>query len=234
MKLEITVPESLKEISLKDYQTFVKVAQSDSDETFIRQKMIQIFCHVPLLAVTKMKHKDFQQISGHLSNIIKEQPSLTPIIEIEGKPYGFIPSLQEDMTVGEFTDLDGFMKDWKDFHKAMAVLYRPTKIQRKGKYQIIDYEPSEERNALMLNLSMDVVMGAVLFFWSLSAQLLKITPKSLERQLRKNPKSAAALEKNGVGISTFITSLEEVCLRLETLLPYTLGLRYYSSHTKKS
>jgi hypothetical protein len=38
MKLEINVPTSLNEISLKSYQEFLKVQQSSNDEEFIAQK----------------------------------------------------------------------------------------------------------------------------------------------------------------------------------------------------
>ena len=228
MKIEVTVPTSLSEIPLKDYQKFVKIAADNEDDFFIKQKMIQIFCHVPLIAVTKMKRKDFNSISSTLLELLNKKPELTPITEIGGKRYGFIPSLQEDMTVGEFTDLDGFMKDWKDFHKAMAVLYRPITVERKGRYQIEKYEPSEERNQVMQDLNMEVVLGAVLFFWTLSEQLLRITPKYLERHLQKNKTAAEALEKNGVGISTFIDLLGAASLRLEGLLPYTWVRPYYT------
>lgn len=221
MKIEVTVPTSLSEIPLKDYQKFVKIAAGNEDDFFIKQKMIQIFCHVPLIAVTKMKRKDFNSISSTLLELLNKKPKLITITEIAGRRYGFIPSLQEDMTVGEFTDLDGFMKDWKDFHKAMAVLYRPITAERKGKYQIESYEPSEERDQVMQDMNMEVVMGAVLFFWTLSEQLLRITPRYLELHLTRNKKAAEALEKNGVGISTFINLLEVASLKLEGLLPYT-------------
>lgn len=223
MELNITVPTSLKDIKLSDYQKFLKIAKGNDDDMFIRQKMVQIFCHIPLLAVTKIKRKDFTIISNTILEVLQEKPKLTTITEIKGVRYGFIPNLSDDMTLGEFVDLDNYMKDWNDFHKAMSVLYRPIATERKGKYTINEYNTEESNSSVMLDMNMEVVMGAVVFFWTLSNQLLKITPKYLQQLLRKNPKAAEALEKNGVGISTFTNSLEEACSRLTLLLPYTLA-----------
>lgn len=229
MKLDVTVPTSLKDIKLRDYQRFIKIASDkDVNDIFIRQKMIQIFCDVPLLAVNKMARKDFTLISNALIEILQHKPKLTTIVKLDGKDYGFIPNLDQDMTFGEFVDLDGYMNDWDNFHKAMGVLYRPIKQKRKENYTIEEYQGNEELAQIMLDLNMEVVLGAVLFFWTLSIQLLRITPKYLQQRLRKDPKAMEVLAKNGVGISTFTNLLEVACSKLEMLLPYTLGLRYSS------
>ena len=225
MELNITVPTSLSDIKLRDYQKFIKIANDNQDALFLRQKMVQIFCNIPLLAVSKMRRRDLTIISNALIEILQAKPSLKRIVELNGQKYGFIPNLDDDMSFGEFVDLDDYMKDWKDFHKAMAVLYRPIKTQRKENYTIVDYDTEKVSSSVMLDMPMDVVMGSVVFFWTLSAQLLKITPKYLAQVLRKNPGVQEVLEKNGVGISTYTNSLEEACLNLERLLPYTLARR---------
>ena len=38
--------------------------------------------------------------------------------------YGFHPSL-DDLTLGEYVDLDTYVGDWNNIEKAMNVLYRP-------------------------------------------------------------------------------------------------------------
>lgn len=245
MKLEITVPESLADIRLDDYQRFVAIADKNEDEVFVRQKMVEIFCKIPPLAVMKMRQADFNAITIKLLEILKEKPTLKRKVEIAGKKYGFIPNLtQEYCTVGEYVDLDDFMTDWANFHKAMAVMYRPITAEgrwtNKGKYLIEPYITRVElkdmkdarklaeiqgREFIMKSMPMDVVMGAVLFFWTLSSQLLRITPNSLARKL-KDPKVREALEKNGAGMDTYINSLREACLKLEMLLPSHLERRY--------
>ena len=222
MQLDVNVPTSLKDIKLRDYQKFVKIAsEKDITDIFIRQKMVQIFCDIPLLAVTKMKRKDFNIISNALIEILQQKPKLIPLTTINGKEYGFIPNLDNDMTLGEYVDLDEYMNDWQEFHKALGVLYRPVKHKKKDKYTIEEYEGNEEYADEMLDMTMDVAMGAVVFFWTLSRQLFRITPKYLTRLLQKDKKAREALERSGVGINTYINSLEVACSKLEKLLPYT-------------
>ena len=44
--------------------------------------------------------------------------------------FGFIPKL-DNISLGEFVDLDSYMSDWDNMHKAMAVLYRPVTFRKK-------------------------------------------------------------------------------------------------------
>lgn len=234
MEVKITIPTSLSEIKLKDYQRFMVVLKNqgeEMDDLFLRQKMVEIFCGVPMEVVMKIPRKEFVSISNMLIMIIQEKPELQLQAEIQGVNYGFIPDLDNGITTGEFIDLDSYLKDWKDFHKAMAVLYRPVKLRRKDKYLIEEYETSDKYSQQMLGATMDVVMGAVLFFYRLSNVLLRITPKYLQAHLQKEEKVRQALAQNGVGISTYITSLEETCLKLERLLNYRWGPLYSGSPT---
>ena len=41
---------------------------------------------------------------------------------MRGVEYGFIPNL-DDMSFGEYVDLDTYIGDWQNIHRAMAVLY---------------------------------------------------------------------------------------------------------------
>ena len=226
MQVKFTIPESLAEIKLRDYQKFVDL--KSEDEIFVRQKMIQYFCNVPLLAVTKMPRKEFIAISSHLLNLTKERPKLKPMVTLNGVEYGFIPDLDNSLSLGEFIDIEQFMTEWKNFHKLMTVLYRPITSKKGGKYLIEDYDSINMDYSVMLNVDMETVFGAVFFFKTLSEQLLAITPKYLQNLLRTNKQAMEVLEKNGVGISTFIQLLEEACSKLTMLLPYHLEQPSYS------
>ena len=225
MELTLTVPTSLSDITLKQYQRFVKIDKEGTDDIFIKQKMIQIFCDVPLLAVTKMKRKDFTSVCNQIIEVLNEKPNLVRTFKLNDVEYGFIPNLEDDTQLGEYIDLDDYLKDWDNFNKAMAVLYRPISTKRKDKYRITEYDDKIPQASEFSELTMDIVMGALVFFYRLSSQLLIITPKYLQTQLEKNPKAMEVLEQSGVGIHTYINSLEEASLELRKLLPYTLGLR---------
>ena len=62
---------------------------------------------------------------------------------MDGIEYGFIPSL-EDMTVGEFADLENYLTTGKDYHKAMAVMYRPIINSYSNTYKIQEYKGAKE------------------------------------------------------------------------------------------
>ncbi len=48
MRVEINVPDSLREIRLEQYQTFVKLYEGEVTEEFMSLKMLEIFCGVTL------------------------------------------------------------------------------------------------------------------------------------------------------------------------------------------
>ncbi|UII80010.1 hypothetical protein [Flagellimonas sp. CMM7] len=222
MEVTFNVPTDLSEIKLSDYQRFIKIAEGKEEDVFIRQKMVQIFCNVPLLAVNNMQRKDFKEVSNSLISALQQKPKLTPTFTLKGKEYGFIPNL-DALTTGEYIDLDKYIQDNENIHKAMAVLFRPITNKKKDKYLIEDYEGSDKYSEILKDMPMNVARGATLFFWTIGIQLLKITPKFLERKVAKNKKVQSDLEKNGVGISTYISSLQEMCLKLEMSLRFPLA-----------
>ena len=116
MELKVIVPTSLSEITLSQYQRFARL---EGDDEFISKKMLDIFCNVPLEELPNIKFKDVSRVSSKLTNMMRERPKLTQKFKIKGKEFGFIPSL-EDISYGEFVDLDTYMADTKNLHKTMA------------------------------------------------------------------------------------------------------------------
>lgn len=232
MEVKINVPESLADIKLRDYQKFLKIERDNDNQQFIKEKMVEIFCNVPGTVVMKIKHKDFNSICNHLINILQEKPDFKPTFKIDGVEYGFIPNLYSDIQVGEYVDLDNFLTDTDNLHKSMGVMYRKRTIKKGGKYQIEEYVPGRY-DEIMKDAPMDVVSGALLFFYRLGNQLLRITPKYLRRAVKEN-KKALDSDKNGDGISTYINSLEETSSTLIKLLNANLEKHLFSLRTIKT
>ena len=46
MNIEINVPSSLSEITLGQYQKFLKIAENNQEGNFLDAKMIEIFCEI--------------------------------------------------------------------------------------------------------------------------------------------------------------------------------------------
>lgn len=179
MKVKILIPTSLSEIKLSQYQKFVKIANENEEGKFLNQKLVQIFCNVDLNIVAKMKQKDLSFAVTTITELFNKIPELITKFTLNGIEYGFIPNLN-DMSSGEYMDLDGYIVDWEDSHKSLAVLYRPIKQKLGNKYLIEDYEGSDKFANEMLDAPMDVVLSSKVFFWTLGRELLKSTMDFLE------------------------------------------------------
>ena len=211
MKLDILLPNSLSEIPLSRYQEFVAMKEKSNDEELIANKMIQIFCGLELGEVAKIKLKDLNGLIKHFTEVFSEKPQLIRNFKIKNVEFGFIPNL-ENISFGEYVDLEHHLKDWKTYHKAMAVMFRPIKDKFQDKYSIIEYEPNEDMQELMRFAPLDVAISASVFFWSLGSELLQATLTYLKNELTKtkdltNFRKEFSLANNGVGIQVYMDSL---------------------------
>ena len=161
MKVEINVPNDLKEIQLHQYQKFLKLQEKSVDEKFLASKMIEVFCGLKLTDALKMKVADVYAITGILGDMFNQKPKLVKKFKMNGVEYGFIPDLDQ-MSLGEYIDLDTYLGDWENIHRAMNVLYRPIKHKYSEKYNIEEYNIDHPEK--MQNMPMDAVLSSVLFF----------------------------------------------------------------------
>ena len=65
MEVQINVPSTLNEIPLKHYQDFLKVQRDSTDEEFVAQKMVEIFCGIRLIEVAKIKLTSLNELIAH-------------------------------------------------------------------------------------------------------------------------------------------------------------------------
>ena len=221
MKVDLLLPSSLNEIPLSRYQKFVKTKEASNDEEFIAQKMIQIFCGIDLSEVGKIKMKDLNGLITHFTEVFSEKPKLVRHFKIKNIEFGFIPKLDE-ITFGEYVDLENHLQNWETYHKAMAVMYRPIKEKQKDKYSIVDYEPNEDMQDLMRFAPLDVAISASLFFWTLGSELLTHTLSYLQSELKTMTNSSSTAkdiysENNGDGIVQSMRSLKEMLPNLTKL-----------------
>ncbi len=207
MKANINVPTELNEITLKQYQKFLKVQNSSKDNNFIQSKMIEIFCRVKPQDALNIKLSDADRIATLISNMFEEKPDLVKSFYLGGVEYGFVPDLDE-ITLGEYIDLDTYMGDWDNIHTAMNVLYRPIKQKLGDKYLIEDY--NVETKDILLQMPMDAVFGSIIFFYHLGIDLSKTMMNYLENKEEKQLLQELGFRKSGDGIRAFTDSLEEI------------------------
>jgi hypothetical protein len=224
MKLEISIPTELKEIKLAQYQAFLKIAKDNEDEEFLNQKMVQTFCGIDLKDVAEIRFKDVLEITASLGKMFNVQSHrFINRFKLGGVEFGFIPDLEE-MSFGEYTDLDTYIGDWDNMHKAMAVLYRPiTKKGLNNTYEIEKYNGSITYCDVMKYAPLDVVLGANVFFYNLGNELLKSSMTYLENNKEiQTFLQQHNLEKDGDGIIQSMLLLKETLQDLIKLPNYQL------------
>ena len=224
MKLQITIPTSLEEITLEQYQKFLSIAKDNPDGEFLQHKMVEIFCGIDLKNAAKISYKDVNEITSNLSNLFLQKYELKRTFKLGNTDFGFITNLDE-ITLGEYTDLDKYISNWDMMHNAMAVLYRPITKKIKDKYQIEDYNGSYTYCDAMKYAPVDVVLGAVVFFYNLGNELLKSTIHYLDNNKEfQNIANNHNLEVNGVGIAHSMLLLKEMLedLKMSHELGYQL------------
>ena len=218
MKVDIYIPEKLSDITLEQYQKFTKLnTEENQNSSFLLHKMVEIFCKLDLKNIARIKYQYVNSIVSDLNEIFNTKTKLIPTFTLKGVKYGFIPKL-DDITLGEYIDLDNNISDWETMHKAMAVLYRPITLQKGDRYKIEEYTAKDDTDKFK-DMPLDVVMGSLVFFWSLSSELLQITLKYLAKEMGENltTQQRQLLEESGVGINQSMDWLREMLPNLTPL-----------------
>jgi hypothetical protein len=158
--MKLIVPNKMSEIKLADYQKFVRL---EGDDEFLARKAVEIFCNLKIDVILQMKAASLTKVSSILMNAFNERPSLTQRFKMDGKEFGFIPSIEE-ITVGELNDVDQYISDWSQMHRAMSVLFRPVVATFGNRYEIEKYEGSEKYAEKMKEMPLDVSDWSDAFF----------------------------------------------------------------------
>ena len=230
--ITLNIPSSVQDITLGQYQKYIKSVEHLTDKKeptqeevqFSNLKMLECFCNITMKEAYKLPMTEFTSVIRHINELFNVEHKLHNkfnMIDPDGNnvTFGFIPKL-EDMSMGEFIDLEKYLGDWQQMHKAMAVLYRPIIHKRKEFYLIEDYKGSDKYSNVMLDAPVEVSIGAMVFFYNLSKELSKHLTDSLAIRLKEDLEFKQTLEQSGVGINQFTHSLEEMSINLKKLQDY--------------
>ena len=193
--------DSWKDVTLEKWvklMEFHKLTKTkEAEET------IAALSNIPKKLIKELALKDVAILMSSLAELQQDKKSsLKRIIEIDGKRYGFHPNL-DDITLGEWADLETFMKSnmEKNMAEIMAILYRPIiEETASGVYTIEAYNGNISiRAEQMKKMSSIEVQSALVFFWRFvnvlltnSALFLTDKLKGMKMQLQQN-----LLQKSG-------------------------------------
>ena len=213
MKLEINVPENLNDITLGQYQEFLKIEEPTEED------ILKVFLNINVNGLGKIKAADVDTYAVHITSLFEKEADFQNKFDLRGQEFGFIPNLDE-ITYGENKDVTAYINDWQAMHKAMAVLYRPITNKLGKNYLIEGYEGSHKYSELMKQMPLGVVMGSMVFFYNLTNDLLKAIPNYLVKEAEKEQMTGQISVENGEAIKKYTLLLKETSEDLTTLLDY--------------
>ena len=206
MRIKINIPESLHDITLGQYQDYLEAQEKIDDDYQLGSRMIEIFCNIPVKDVFQFRMSHITNIQKTLIKIFEHKTeTLINRFKVHDIEFGFIPSLDE-MTFGEYVDIDTYIKDWKQMHKAMAVLYRPIEAKYDDRYNIVVSDGEE--TDIMKDMPLSVCFSSIVFFYNLGIELSQIMMAYTDQMSPTQKQQLEALELNGGGISQFSHSLK--------------------------
>ena len=195
MKLKVQIPDQLSEITITQYSAYLNII-----DQFEKMKEQHKNSDVFYLS-------DVKKIILKIEKLLSQKPELIRSFKLGDTTFGFIPKL-DDMTFGEYVDLDTNISNWDNMHKAMAVLYRPIKLKKKDLYLIEDYKGDAYHEAMKL-MPLDVAFSALIFFYHLGMDLSIGMTKFLEKAKAKPELTESQIFlENGDGINQSILSLK--------------------------
>lgn len=222
MKVKVSAPSNLNEITVGQYQEFITI------ENPTEKDVLRVFLELSDGVIAKMPQKNIFTISEKILTAIgKDKPKFTQKFTLNGKEYGFVPDL-DNITGGAYDDATTYIptieKDdegnitklnYDNAHRFMAVMFRPiTKINKKGQYLIEDYQGSDKYADVMKNAPLGVLLGCFDFFFRLLNELLKAIPNYIRKQVNS---TVNGLVKNGQDTTSTMNLLKETLDELKRL-----------------
>jgi hypothetical protein len=214
MEKQIKAPESLAEITLGQYQSYLKQAKHLEGHD-LEQLNVSVFCGLNIESVRYIRQNDIRSISDDINTLFAMDPKLYPVVKLDNKEFGFINDM-ENMSFGEYVDLDKYINEWGDMHKALAVMYRPVTKRKKERYLIEDYHGSDQYAEDMRELPLEVALGSMVFFYNLGNELLRHSLTYSVQEITKEltTQELHNLTANGDGIAVSTHSLMETISKL--------------------
>lgn len=219
--MKLIVPSSLEEISLSKYQRYLKEFEysksKKNQETYLGLKMLEIFCEITEDQAKQIDSDSANKVVKILVDLLSQEQKLVESFNLGGIQFGWIPKL-DNLSFGEFLDVNNNIDNWEDIVIAMGVLYRPiTGRTTDGKYLIEKYE-GDKYHEILKDMPLNVVLGATVFFWNLGLDLVTSILNSLESEMNKmSSQQRASFQESGDGLLHSLNSLKMTLHELKRL-----------------
>jgi len=209
--VSIEIPENLSDIKLSVYKKFLLLANEENGD----ELALYHFCGLTPAQQEGMKKKDLDLIRNQIGEVLSEKPSLIKSFQFKGREYGFHPKI-EDISMGEYVDLDTYLKEpYKNAEKVLGILYRPITKKVFGRHSIENYDPEVHDGLGFQDLSADIFLGCLLFFYRIATNLQITFLQSLEKEEKKDMMHNLTSQGSGDGMEQYIKLLREISYDLK-------------------
>lgn len=206
--MKVSLPEGYHEISIEQYQNVWKAYEKSMNAHESVRLAIECLGGLEPGTLKNAQWHEIEKAGDLLAWFISDPDASTlklPLqnkVKLNGRWYGFVPNWST-LTVGEFADLDTYCNQgmFDNLHIIMSILYRPIVLERHDSYEIETYVPSKERKAEMLNLKMDVAIGALVFFCNIEKELAITMQHSLNKKTQTKKQRPFTASGDGMPLS---------------------------------
>jgi hypothetical protein len=172
------------DLTLKKYYELKRILETEAkDKEF---QIVEIMTNCPMKELKKLAFTDWlivwAETEHQLTSMHGDTEFIRPVVELKGIKYA-LPAI-EDITIGEFADLDIIISGNNSEAKMAeiaAVLYRPIKSQKGETLILEDYNTDgfKERVELFQDMPISAIKSANSFFLQSANLYLRNTADSL-------------------------------------------------------
>ena len=201
--MKVKVPESIADINLDQYQRFAGLP-NDLTKTKLNYEKLNIFCGIDYKDAFRIPQNEIESLVKMIDESLSNPNEFKKFFNIGDTKFGFHPNIN-DMGGGEYGDLMDYNDGVDNYHRLMAILFRPvTSEDGMGNYTIAAYNGTDTWCEQMKQMPLNIVNGALVFFFNLSRELrIYIQKYSAEKELQKATKQ----QTSGInGVGTLVTA----------------------------
>ena len=182
--------KSWKDVTLEKWVQLIAFEKLSSTQETL--EVLSVLTDMPKKLIRELAIQDVANIMSKVNDLQADKKvTLKKIIEVDGKEYGFHPNLGQDLTLGEWADIETMIEQGLEdnMHNIMAILFRPILERENDAYIIEAYDGNiDVRAEKFKKMSAEQVQSALVFFWGFVNALSTSILLSLQERLKENPK----------------------------------------------
>jgi hypothetical protein len=204
--MKLKIPGDASQITLRQFMDY-HAAVDDVERAMVILNKSREYCE-------GLKAETVFTITTLFEEVIDTSSSnFERVISVNGKRLGFLPDIN-GMTFREHVDLDqlaqtiwidGAECNYKELPRLMAILFRPVTEQVGEYYNVAKYDLDKMSSYMpeIMDLTLDRVNGALLFFSSIGAELVNNSLAYLDGILAKEMRTVIPplVSRDGDGIT---------------------------------